>query len=436
MSIAKTNYHRPDIRPEHSGARPAQTQRELFSEFSQILEQIAVQISNTEEFSDLVKQEEAPAPSKKVEQKSPEKDDKREVREAVENVSEKVSEEAPVNENSDQTLKAGSEKTEAPETIAASLESKKEAEASTTQDATRQSEARPQPSKDESNKYLDGKDGSKAKKLSAEEAALVEAEQKAMTAFTQFADASARVGAAPGDRPLVNLFLQALLNGSASHEQLSQDQAPKTGAEILVAQFMMSQFAANPENFTGDLGRVLTGELRTVMAVSGGSTTRQNMGSMNSGSQARMKGADMSETLASRTLERVEEALREVAKSRDGKTISIRLDPPSLGSVKIDVTLKDGSLHARLMAESAQVSNLLREKAHDLQNMLRKMGLSVDSVSVSVNSDEGNGKRGTSFSEHQESAMMSQGEGEGSAVLKSGSPVQSSESEVLDHWVA
>jgi flagellar hook-length control protein FliK len=88
-----------------------------------------------------------------------------------------------------------------------------------------------------------------------------------------------------------------------------------------------------------------------------------------------------------RMLERVQSTLTEAAKARDGKTISLRLDPANLGRVKVDVSLKEGTLHARITPENQQVMTALREHAHELQGALRKLGLDVDSVTVTVRSD-------------------------------------------------
>lgn len=93
---------------------------------------------------------------------------------------------------------------------------------------------------------------------------------------------------------------------------------------------------------------------------------------------------------AMKTLEKVEQALKEAMKSSDGKTISLRLDPPSLGSLKVDVTLKEGSLYARIVADSREVASFLRDKGHEVQRMLRGLGLNVDRVNVFVGSDSGN----------------------------------------------
>ena len=90
----------------------------------------------------------------------------------------------------------------------------------------------------------------------------------------------------------------------------------------------------------------------------------------------------------SKTMEKVESALKEAAKSRDGKTISLRLDPPNLGSLKVDVTLREQTLHARIVADSSQVAMLLKERSHELQSILRKLGIDVDKVTVSIMNDD------------------------------------------------
>lgn len=133
-----------------------------------------------------------------------------------------------------------------------------------------------------------------------------------------------------------------------------------------------------------------------------------------------------------RTMEKVEHALKEAAKSRDGKTISLRLDPPDLGCVKVDVTLRDGNLHARVVAESPAVNDYLREKAHELHTVLRRLGLDVQSVSVSV----GNERR---FDEQQRSlSNRFSGGGLMPEFLDFGRNTVNSEAvrAVDDHWVA
>ena len=150
-----------------------------------------------------------------------------------------------------------------------------------------------------------------------------------------------------------------------------------------------------------------------------------------------------------RMLERVEATLKEAARSRDGKTISLRLDPAQLGRVKVDVSLREGALHARITPENRQVLGSLREHAHELQGALRKLGLNVDSVTVTVTSDGGQemsdfGKElnhGKSFQQDRnnmpDEAQQVPEKTIGSELAE-GSTVGSPQKDatVEDHWVA
>ncbi len=141
------------------------------------------------------------------------------------------------------------------------------------------------------------------------------------------------------------------------------------------------------------------------------------------------------------TMEKVEAALKEVVKSKDGKTISVRLDPPTLGSVKVDVSLRDGNLHARVSAESSQVQNLLKERAHEMHAILRKLGLPVDSVTVSVRDDELTDQSLPGFTQQNDTGEHKQQDSEWSSFdgfERGEPPVTKNDTapQVLDHWVA
>ena len=89
-----------------------------------------------------------------------------------------------------------------------------------------------------------------------------------------------------------------------------------------------------------------------------------------------------------RMMERIESALKEAARSKDGKTITLRLEPLQLGQVKCDVSLRDGLLHARITPQNPEVAGLVREHSHELQGALRRLGLNVDRVTVQVLSEK------------------------------------------------
>lgn len=104
--------------------------------------------------------------------------------------------------------------------------------------------------------------------------------------------------------------------------------------------------------------------------------------------RGRAESNPMSRQAALRMLERVQVTLKEAARARDGKTLSINLEPVDLGRIKVDVSLREGALHARLKPENSQVLQKLREHAHELQAALRKLGLDVERVTVTVSGEE------------------------------------------------
>lgn len=96
-------------------------------------------------------------------------------------------------------------------------------------------------------------------------------------------------------------------------------------------------------------------------------------------------------------------------------------------------------LHARLAADNPQVNQLLREKAFDLQRVLRTVGLEVDQVSVSVRDESGSQTFDFQQSKNSDTSqpdleselgLFGKGSGEGAAVK------HNSQTVVEDHWVA
>lgn len=146
-----------------------------------------------------------------------------------------------------------------------------------------------------------------------------------------------------------------------------------------------------------------------------------------------------------RILERVDQALKEAARSKDGSSISMRLDPPQLGSIRVDLSIKDGTLHARLVPESAAVLQILRERAHELHAGLRQLGLDVDKVTVSVGGESYSSagrNSGAELSSRHDMSDGSESERQDSARDSNGTHKEERENlmkekeQVLDHWVA
>lgn len=81
---------------------------------------------------------------------------------------------------------------------------------------------------------------------------------------------------------------------------------------------------------------------------------------------------------------RIEQLLR-VLKARIGRrdsSTTIRLDPPELGRLQVDLRLRDSVLQVRIEAESRMAHDLLRQDMDALRDGLKLAGLDVDRIEL------------------------------------------------------
>jgi flagellar hook-length control protein FliK len=222
------------------------------------------------------------------------------------------------------------------------------------------------------------------------------------------ADSASNTSVPPDGQSSQNIFGKSLADiqigelGSSEVKPISAPVSPDVARmtiEVLALKYALERSMASgltALNNTGSNVETKASEIAPINAVMPSASSRQNGSDGANG--ARLQGQAAREEIArparplspvqsTRTLEKVEQALKEASKARDGKTISLRLDPPDLGKVKVDVSLRDGALHARIVVESPAVSQLMRERSHDLQQNLRSLGLNVDTISVSIGSE-------------------------------------------------
>jgi len=93
-----------------------------------------------------------------------------------------------------------------------------------------------------------------------------------------------------------------------------------------------------------------------------------------------------------RFIQRVEGAMK-AAQQRDGK-IQVRLSPPDLGSIKIELAVQNGVLSAKLEAETPAARNLLLDSLPALRERLAQQDIRVDKFDVDVRDQGGNDGRG------------------------------------------
>jgi flagellar hook-length control protein FliK len=243
-----------------------------------------------------------------------------------------------------------------------------------------------------------------------------------------------------GEQLVAESTARALKNLLAPTQATSPSMRPRS--EVLDRDAMLSALIVKP---------LIDQQLRGADAVKSAPMNNQVQGidaaalkSTASRSSSNEAGARSARNLArvnsDRLLEKVEGALKEVARSKDGSSLSFRLDPPQLGSVRVDVTLRDGGLHARVIPDNPQVAQLMKERAHELQQNLRNLGLNVETVSVSVGGESFSDNLGADQSslsgENGSRGDRNAGREGQSAGAAMGTWAESAVKATEDHWVA
>jgi flagellar hook-length control protein FliK len=95
-----------------------------------------------------------------------------------------------------------------------------------------------------------------------------------------------------------------------------------------------------------------------------------------------------------RLMQRVARAL-ESARDRGGE-VRIRLNPPELGLLKVELQVQDGRLHARLEAETPAAQVVLLENVGSLRERLAEQGLRLERFDVDLSHRDSSGAGGQS----------------------------------------
>jgi flagellar hook-length control protein FliK len=98
----------------------------------------------------------------------------------------------------------------------------------------------------------------------------------------------------------------------------------------------------------------------------------------------------LSEAERARLVDRVVRAVG--AADANGGVIRLRLSPPHLGSVRMEVSLRDGTLRARIEAETPQAQALLMEGLPALRERLASQDVNVERIDVELMNASGGGE--------------------------------------------
>jgi hypothetical protein len=108
---------------------------------------------------------------------------------------------------------------------------------------------------------------------------------------------------------------------------------------------------------------------------------------------------------AARLLQRV---VRAFAAAKDGGEVRLRLSPPELGALVLDVRVQDGALVARLEAETTSVRTVLVENLPALRDRLAEQGIRIERFDVDLRQPGGGGPDWSAHQPFQESNSRQQ----------------------------
>jgi len=131
----------------------------------------------------------------------------------------------------------------------------------------------------------------------------------------------------------------------------------------------------------------LAGTTVHVTAAEGQSGPPQSLGSNANaagGVTAGSAGQALPEADASRVTDRVVKSLHTMAANRGG-TVTLRLTPPDLGTLRIQVNMSGGGVTATFEASTAAVGRALEANTASLRHALESQGLTVERINVQVN---------------------------------------------------
>ena len=115
----------------------------------------------------------------------------------------------------------------------------------------------------------------------------------------------------------------------------------------------------------------------------------------------RQSGAnDLPQVDPSRFIGRVAKAFQ-TAQDRGG-TLQLRLSPPELGALRIELNVKDGVMSASLQTENANARRLLLDHLPALRDRLAEQNIRVDRFDVDVRQEGSGGQTDTRGSQQQQ----------------------------------
>ncbi len=92
--------------------------------------------------------------------------------------------------------------------------------------------------------------------------------------------------------------------------------------------------------------------------------------------------------LSEQTIEQIGEELELMNITKGNNELTVELYPESLGKVDINISLEDGEMLARIVTESNEVRDLMKNNLNVLRDLLAQKNIGVENLEISVLSEE------------------------------------------------
>lgn len=133
-----------------------------------------------------------------------------------------------------------------------------------------------------------------------------------------------------------------------------------------------------------------------------------NINTQGANASASASAADsMEDSIEQAALNRVTRGLHNAVR-QNGGTTTIRLNPPELGMVRIEMAIQNGAVSATLQSETPSVRILLSQQLAQLRSGLESQGLSVDRLNVQALAQPSSGSFNANQSQQQDQGSLTQ----------------------------
>jgi len=177
-------------------------------------------------------------------------------------------------------------------------------------------------------------------------------------------------------------------------EKLSRDTAQ---GEQDAEEINPSSAAQNPNVALGALNQAQSETARTVPVVQDNVSAIENDQSVSqqstTGQSAPASGTQSNAPVAPAVdVKQIEQLVERIVSSvrqsqSTGQQLKIRLSPPELGTLQIEVSLKNGEFTAKLEVQNNQVQKVINDNIAQLRDALAKSGIAIDRIEVNINTD-------------------------------------------------